>query len=1159
MQLRDDTDFAEIERELGDRYQVVRVLGRGAFGAVFLARERLLHRLVAIKALHRDRAWSEEERARLLREARTTAQLTHPAIVPLLAYGETAGTVYMVMPYVHGQTLADRLREEGGRLHYHEVRRLLVEIADALAYAHSEGVLHRDLKPENILLERAGALDDDLPPRVRLIDFGVAAFPTRDPGVTPGAAETWGTPHFMAPEQTFCEPEVDPRSEIYSLGVLGVLRLGGRLPFEATSTTERLIQQQAGPSMSLAAAAPGAPPDLVAAIERCLAYEPEKRWRRARDLRDTLVRGASPDAAGAAHVVSLVRHLAPRRRRGRRARPAPGAAVQSSVTPLPREPIMESAFRDLRYVTRALLRTPAFLILTVLTLALGIGATTAIFTVVDGVLLRPLPYPDADRIVQLWQVGTQGGRGQVSDPNFEDWKSGGRGFDALAQVGGGGITSVSGAEEPVRVRAAVVSREFFDVMGVRPIRGRLFVAEEQQVGGAPAVVVSDAFFQRHLGGDPAAVGARRLTFQNETYTVVGVMPSSLRYPTGVDLWTPRELVPRNPHRTGHNWRAVARLAPGVTLERAQQDMSALARRLEQQYGDETRMADVALVPLIEQLTGEARPALLVLLGASAVLLLIACANVVNLLVARMAARQGEVALRLALGAGRGRLARQFVTEALVLSLAGGALGTVLAALGVKALLALEPGNLPRVAEIGVSWPVLAFALALSVLTAVVLGLLTAWRGTRGDLRAALAEAQRTQAGGGSSYRVRSTLVVAQMALTLVLLVGAGLLGRSFMRLLNVDPGYRTERAVVVDLSLPWPDTPEQQRGIVRFYDELLGRLKVVPGVSEVGGTNAFPLAGASAGDGTFLIMKAPNEQLTMEQLGQLFNDKERTGNAEFRIASGGYFRAMSIPLVRGRLFDDRDAPAAPLHAAVINQALWKARWPNEDPIGKTIQFGNMDGDLTPFTIVGIVGDVREESLADPPRPTFYAFYRQRPRQASAVYVVMSGTAEPSAMMASARAVLRELRPDLPPRFRTIETVVAQSVADRRFVLLLVGVFGGAALLLATLGVYSVISYLVTQRKQEIGIRVALGAQTQDVLRLVLRQGALLALVGIAVGAVAAAALTRFVSGMLFGISPSDPVAFLGVILVLAAVALLASFFPARRASRVEPTSILRGG
>jgi predicted permease len=491
-----------------------------------------------------------------------------------------------------------------------------------------------------------------------------------------------------------------------------------------------------------------------------------------------------------------------------------------------------------------------------------------------------------------------------------------------------------------------------------------------------------------------------------------------------------------------------------------------------------------------------------------------------------------------------------------MALVGGGLGVVLAALGVKALLALEPGNLPRVAEVGVDWRVLAFAFGLSVVVAAVLGLLSAWRGTAGDLRQAMAQAQRTQAGAGASYRVRGALVVAQMSLTLVLLVGAGLLGRSFLRLARIDPGYRTERALVLDISTSMAETPAGERERIRLYDEISARLSALPGVAAVGGVNAFPLTGGNSSNGTFLIMSRPDEQFDMSRVVDIMKDPSRVGEAEFRVAGPGYFKAMNIPLVRGRAFEDRDGADAP-NVAVISASLAKTRWPNEDPIGKTIQYGNMDGDMRPFTIVGIVGDVREANLAAPARPTFYANYRQRPRSASAFFFVVAGSAPAESLIPAARRIVGELRPDLPPRFRTIETVVSNSVADRRFVLMLVGVFGGAAMLLATLGVYSVIAYVVTQRRQEIGVRVALGAQSGDVLRMVLRQGFTLAFLGIAIGTVGALFVGRLLARFLFGIAPNDPLAFGGVILVLALVALVASFVPALRATRVDPMTALR--
>ena len=816
---------------------------------------------------------------------------------------------------------------------------------------------------------------------------------------------------------------------------------------------------------------------------------------------------------------------------------------------------LESFVRDVRYVTRALVRTPAFFAVTVITLALGIGATTAIYSVIDGVLLRPLPYPDADRIVQLWQVGEKGGRGSVSDPNYEDWKTGTRSFSAMTQTADWGITSVAGASEPVRVRVAVVGTDFLRILRVQPMRGRSFVPEEQREGGAPAALVSERFWRRYLG-ERADLSGTTLTFDGSAFPVVGVLPATVDFPLGADIWTARELVPRNPNRTGHNWQAIARVADGITVEQANREISALSRRLKQQYGDETWMYDAAAVPLREQLVGKTRPTLLLLLAASAFLLAIACANVVNLLVARAAVREGELAVRLALGAGRARIAQQFLAEALVLAVAGGVLGVVLATLGVKALLALEPGNLPRVGEVGVDWRVLAFALGLSVLVAAVLGVLSALRGSRGDLKQAMAQAQRTQAGAGASYRVRGALVIAQVALTLVLLVGAGLLARSFLRLARIDPGYRTERALVLDISASVPEGPSGLQDRVRLYDEITARIAALPGVSAVGGVNAFPLTGGNHANGTFVIMSRPDEQLEMSRLSALMSDPSRSGDAEFRVAGPGYFKAMNIPVIRGRVFEDRDGPNAP-HVGVISASLAKEKWPNEDPIGKIIQYGNMDGDLHPFTVVGVVGDVREASLADQPRPTFYASYRQRPLQAHEFYFVVSGTAPPETIIPAARRIVSDLRPDVPPRFRTMRTVVSESVADRRFVLMLVGVFGGAAMLLATLGVYSVIAYVVTQRRQEIGVRVALGARSGDVLRMVLRQGFTLAFFGIAIGTVMALFVARLLSRFLFGVAPNDAVAFGGMIVVLTGVALLASYVPALRATRVDPMTALR--
>jgi putative ABC transport system permease protein len=830
---------------------------------------------------------------------------------------------------------------------------------------------------------------------------------------------------------------------------------------------------------------------------------------------------------------------------------------------------MESFLRDLRFAGRAIARTPGFFLVVVTMLALGIGATTAIFSVVDGVLLRPLPYAHPERIVEVFQLNKKGNEAAFSEPNYYDLRASSRSFDGMALFHDWGTTSaVTPSGDAVRARHAVASRDFFTILGVQPILGRGFVPEEQQVGGSPAVVVSQGFWQRVLGGSPSSLGTT-LRFDGRSYHIVGVMPSSLDLPAGAELWTPSELQQPIPSRTSHNWNVLARLRDGVSLAQSRRESSAIARTLKAQYGDETWMEDAYVVPLREQIVGDARPALIVLLAASGFLLLIGCANVVNLLVARMASRHGELALRLALGAGRGRLVMQFLAEALAIAACGGLLGFIIGVVGVRALLSLEPGRLPRAAEIGVHWPVLLFAIVVSTLCALALGLLTAWRATRSDIREALAQSQRTQAGSGSSHRIRSGLVVVQVALTLVLLVGAGLLARSFFQLLRVDPGFRADNAVIVDVDVPIsPSTgltltngPNAQavalQRMVQSYDEITARFASLQGVRRVGGANFFPLAGGGTGDGAFIILGTPDEKLDFARLPELLKDKSRSGYAAFRVASPGFFTALHIPLLSGRLFDDRDGPAA-MPAAVINAVLAKKQWPNESPIGKIIEFGNMDGDLRPFTIVGVVGDIREGSLADPPEPTFYAYYRQRPVRATSFYFVLDGSAPTANTIAAARGILHELRPDIPPRFRTMETVLADSLADRRFTLVLLAAFGAAALLLATLGVYSVISFLVAQRRQEIGVRVALGARSQDVLALVLRQGATLALIGIVIGAVAALGLTRLMSGLLYGVSSSDPLSFIGVMLLLAVVAVLATLIPARRAAKVDPMTVLRG-
>ncbi len=819
---------------------------------------------------------------------------------------------------------------------------------------------------------------------------------------------------------------------------------------------------------------------------------------------------------------------------------------------------METLTRDLRYVIRSLRRTPGFFFVTVLTLALGIGATTAIFSVVNAVLLQPLPYPSSDRIVQLFQVDKDGKRMSVSEPNFADWQSQTRGFVSMAELRGPSRLNVTGAGEPMQAAASTVSGDFFRVFGLNPELGRAVTAADVS-SGAPIVVVSDAFWRDALHADPAAVG-RPISLDNQQYVVAAVMPPAMNYPAGTQVWMPSRVhVERS--RTSHGWRVVARVRSGVTLDQAKQDLSAVSRRLKQTYGDETWMSDGDLSTLHEQLVGNVRTTLLVLLGASAFLLLIACAAVVNLLVARMTMRRAELGVRLALGASRGRLARQALTETGLLALIGGAAGVLLAAIGVRALLALQTGALPRAGEVHINGRVLGFALATSAVVAIGLGLLATLQGTRADIRETLSSSQRTQAGSGASARVRSGLVISQMALTVVLLIGAGLLARSFVHLLEIDPGYRTTHAVVLDAALPYEDGDQAALARANFHARLMERLRSIPGVTDVGSASGFPLLGGGS-DGEYLLLDRADVHLDFSDWPRLAKNPARSGQANFRVADAGYFRALNIPVLRGRGFEPTDAPHDAKDpytpdAALISASLAKAKWPNENPIGKLIEYGNMDGNLRPYTVVGVVGDVRDQSLATDPTPTFYANLAQRPNAAGNLHIVLRAIGDPTPVIASARSIVRQLRPDVPVRLQTIETIVSGSMASRRFSFVLVGVFGLTALGLATLGVYSVISYLVAQRRAEIGVRIALGAQSSDVLRLVLRQGALLAISGIVVGTIAALYLTRLLKGLVYGVSTTDPIAFGAVVALLMAVALVASFVPARRASRVDPMTVLR--
>ncbi len=824
---------------------------------------------------------------------------------------------------------------------------------------------------------------------------------------------------------------------------------------------------------------------------------------------------------------------------------------------------MTGLFQDVRYALRQLRTRPGFTAVLVFTLALGVGATTAIFSVVYGVLLKPLPYADPNRIMALFEVQPNGRYNRLADPNFDDFRDQSRSFQAMAKYSAY-PEAVSGGSEPTRSIVAHVTPQFLKVFRIQPAIGRDLGVADNHKGAAPVALVSYGYWRQYLGSS-LDFSRLQLKVDNTLFSVIGVLPEGFHFPTESAIWLPADLDGENPSRTSHNFDAVGRLRDGVTVEQANAEISAIAQRIHASSSEQNDylLKDGTAIPLQESITGEVSTPLLVLLGAVGFLLLVACANVANLLLAQASARERELAVRSALGAGRGRLIRQFLAEAFLLVLLGGGLGVAGAYAGLAGLVALAQDNLPRLDTVSINIPVLLFAFLLSAFVAVGLGAFTAMRATSHNLREGLGEGGRGQAGSQRGQRMGRGIVAAQVAITLVLVIGAGLLGRSLMNVLEVDPGFRVDRVITMDVSLPgidWNDSKGKASQEI-FYRDLIDRLKQIPGVRRVGATNGLPLDGGLP-DGMFFLMR-PDELpkpplVNVDSLNRLLDSwsqqKERVGNADFGVATDGYFQAIGIPLLRGRMFDERDVADSP-HVAVISDALARERWPGQDPIGHTIEFGNMDGDLRLLTIVGIVGDVRDYGLDAPPRPTVYVNLFQRPR--SEVTVTILTDAETGVVTLAARRILKELNPEIAPTFRTFPQIYSASLGSRRFNLTLIGSFAIVTLLLASAGVFGVMAYSVSRRTREIGVRIALGARSRDVLTMILGQGLRTIVIGIVIGLASSLALTRTVQSQLFNVTATDPLTFVAVILLLVAVSMLACYIPARRAAKVDPMVALR--
>jgi putative ABC transport system permease protein len=804
---------------------------------------------------------------------------------------------------------------------------------------------------------------------------------------------------------------------------------------------------------------------------------------------------------------------------------------------------MQFFWQDLRYGFRTLLRNPGFCAVAILALALGIGPNTAIFTMVNAVLLKPLPVPAPDRVVMIWGTLLKSGFDQmpVSAADFLDWKRQAHSFDemsaafAIPEYG----LNVSGAGDPERVPAALASREFLPALGIKPVAGRNFLPEEDRPGGPAAVLISHAFWQRRFHSDPAAIG-RTLTVDGVPRTIAGVVPHELGEMVAADLWLPTAINPNNPERQNHNYGIVARLKPGVTVAQARAEMTVIARRLESAYPATNTGWGITLFPMAEMFTGRIRPVLLVLLGAVGLLLLIACANLANLLLARAATREKEIAIRGALGAGRRRIVRQLLTESLVLALAGGALGLALAAWGVRLMRGVVPGMFPMLQHMRVDVPVLAFTFGISILTGLLFGLVPAWKSSRTDLNTTLKEAAGRSEGAGGSHRIRGFLLASEVALAVLLSVSAGLLLRSFMRVTGVNPGLRTDHILTMNLSLPEVkyDTPIKR---AHFYKNLIERLDALPGVRSAGAVMFLPLRVSllsfRIGVNSFLIEGRP----------PVSEDKQPL--ADFRMATPGYFNTMGITLRQGRLFDQHDDLDAK-RVALVNEAMVRKHFPHESPLGKRIVMGQ------PLEIVGVVADAKLYGLDAPVEPAIYVPHMQRPSDSMGVVVRTAG--DPAAMAPAVRGEILKLDPEQPvSNVRTMETVLADSLMLRRISMLLLTIFATLALTLATVGIYGLTAYSVSRRTHEIGLRVALGASQSQILRLVVGRGLVVSLIGAGIGVAAAFELTRGLAGMLYDVTATDPLVFAGVPLLLVAVSALASYVPARKATRIDPLVALR--
>jgi predicted permease len=1121
---------------ISDRYMIDKELGHGGMGTVYLARDVKLGRQVAIKVVSPE-AVSGIGIKQFLKEIRNTARLEHHHILPLHDAGEAAGHPYYVMPYVRGGSLRDLL-DRTGRLSVAETVGITRGITAALQYAHEKHILHCDVKPANILVSEDHAF---------VADFGISrAIHTEafEWGRPAGLDSSAGTPAYVSPEQASGEQHLDARSDVYSLACLVFEMLSGEAPFKGVTTVATVAQRFTGETPDLRDFVPGIPVRISTAVRRGMSLDLKRRHQSARDFLASLERGIAHVSSTRERTSLALSHVSDRLRRltggtGSAARPA-----RRSPLFVKGKTMVESSRQDIAYAFRAFRRTPLFTAVVVVTLAFGIAGTALVFSLMNPYFIRPLPFGDAERLVQLGQIDPITGweRFRFSLPQLRDYRERSRAFDDLGAYYYGS-RNLTGNNDPERVMVGYVTGNMFSLLRASPEIGRTLLAEESNASAPEVTVLDHGLWQRRYGGDPEIVG-RSIRIDGVSRTVVGVMPREFVFPFGgIDLWLPIKTDMEDAPRDRMSSIIVGRLGSGWTVDLAREELSGIQRDLGLLHPEEDgRFNGIGVLPIRQALNfvwSIFQVMFAILMAAVGFALLIACANVASLMLARGTARRGEIAVRTALGAGRGRLVKQLVTESMILAAVGGGLGLVVTHFGARLVGPLIPEDWYRVGEASVDGTVLLFALGVTLLTALLFGLAPALNVTRTDLNVVLKEG-RTSGRGVKSMRARRALVVLQVAIAAVLLSGMGLAARSVQAVQGIDLGFEPDAVLTVSATPPRTTYSEPEEVSI-FYNQTFAEIEAVPGVSGVSSIGRLPLNHSSSLAGYSGPAQVPAEL-------------EDWSLALANEVSPGYFGVMGVPVTTGRDFTDGDTEDSQ-PVVIVSEKLADEPWLNGSPIGRTILLGGEPDEQRLATIVGVVGDVRFEGMTGEERPQIYVPINQSPIRSRYVVIASDGTS--SAVAPSVRRAFLNVDGNLPVSLRTMNDVVSENVLPWTISSVLLSVLGGGGLLIALLGLYGVIAYSVAQRQREIGVRMALGAGEGRIRAFFLREGLVLTAVGLAIGLLVAVLGSRALTAALFGIGPFDPVTFASVVVVFGVVAAIASLVPAMRASKLDAVEVLR--